>query len=359
MKKWTILLLLFPAITFGQYQSGFLSEHFFGRQPSARAEAMGKGYVSIDGDLASTFYNPAGISSINGLELNGSLASPYYLLTKAKYNLISVGYKIKDYLVIGLSRNHFTWGEKINFTDINGNTISSYTPYNSNYCLTLSSQPIKNLFLGLNTNYFVWQPGVMDKAATSIYFDFGAIKKFQFLQRKTSGQSINIGASITNFNYAKVTLKYLANISKNNLPVITRYGANYQFTLDKHLLIDTLKTLRLLLQGEYQILLNSQYNSALRAGCELQLLEILSFRAGYYKEKVYDYGIPSANYNEISAFTYGLGIQLPLYKLTKIPLTMNFDYTSLPQVSYTKTTTDWGNFTTYNFRINWILKNKN
>lgn len=357
MKKLVIILILFlPTFSFGQYQYGFLQETFFGRQPSARAEAMGKSYSSLDGDLTTVFFNPAGAATIKGLEVNGSLASPYYNLDKAKYNFIGIGYKFKDYLIIGLSRNYFTLGEKIYNTNINGNNLGSYsTPNNSNYCLTVSSQPVKNLFIGLNTNYFIWQP--IDKAATTLYFDFGVIKKLQFLQKETSEHSINIGANIENFNYAKVTLDFNGKKSVNNLPVITRFGANYQFVLNKHLLIDTLKTFELLLQGEYQNVLNSDYHSAIRTGGEIMILEILSVRAGYYEEKVYNFGFPSENNAKIKAFTYGLGLQFPFYKLTKIPLKINFDYTSLPQASYSKTFTSWGNFTSYNLRINWLLKN--
>lgn len=358
MARWTIILFfIYPAISFGQYDYGFLKEHFFGRLPSARAEAMGKSYTSIDGDLATAYFNPAGIATINELEINGSFTSPYYLLKKAKYDFASIGYKIKDYLIVGLNRNHFSFGEKIYYTDIIGNVLGSYDMYETNYCLTLASQPIKNLFLGLNSNYFIWNP--LDKKATTVHLDFGVIKKFQFLQKETSGHSVNIGASIVDFNYGKITLDYNGNKNTDTLPVITRLGANYQFVLDKHLLIDTLQTFNLLIQGEYQNVLNCEYESAIRTGAEIMILEILSVRAGYYKEKNYDYGIPSENKNEINAITYGVGLQIPLYRVTKIPLNINFDYTSLPQPSYTKIYyTTWDNFTTYNLRLNWIFKDK-
>ncbi|MFC2086255.1 hypothetical protein ACFLQ9_00890 [Bacteroidota bacterium] len=348
-----IFFIILPAISVGQYQSGFLQEYFFGRQPSARAEAMGKAYASIDSDMTTLFYNPAGIASIKGLEINGSLASPYYSFDEATYSFISAGYKFNDYLVIGLTRNHFTSGGKITFTDIDGNVIKSYTPYNSNYSLTLASQPIKNLFFGLNTNYFIWQP--LDEVATSIYFDFGIIKKIQLLQEESSDHSINIGASISNLNYAKIKLDFFGNKTENDFPVITRYGANYHFALNKQLFSDSLKTLEFLYQLEYQMLLNSDYHSAIRTGGELKILEILSLRVGYFSEKVEDYDIPTYNNSEISSVTYGFGLQLPVHKFTNIPLNINFDYTNLSQPSYSKTFTNWDNFSVYNLRINWII----
>jgi len=350
-----IIILVIPLLSFGQYEYGFLQDFYFGRQPSARAEALGMGYSSIDGDLATIFYNPAGTATIQGAEINTSFASPYYSLEKAKYNFISAGYNINKYLTIGISRNHFTTGQEINLSDSVGNPIvTGHTPTNSLYSLNISSQPIKNLFIGINTNYFIWKP--IDESANSIYFDFGIIKKFEFGQKKSTNHAINIGASITNLNFAKIKLKFNGNEFKSDLPVITRYGVNYQFYLNKKWISDSLNTFRLLVQGDYKFLLNSDYHNGFHAGLELMLLEILSVRIGYYKENQYDYDLPSANENEISDITYGFGLQIPLDKLTKIPLNFNFDYTSLTQPSYSKTQTSWENFSTYTFRLNWIMK---
>ncbi|MEX0966101.1 MAG: PorV/PorQ family protein [Bacteroidia bacterium] len=355
MKHLTILILLFlPAMASGQYQYGFLRETFFGRQPSARAEAMGRGYSSIDGDLTSIFFNPAGIATIKGLEIDGSFSSPYYTLSSAQYDFVSIGYKVSDHVIVGLSRNHFTYGQEFTFADVNGNTYGPYTPENSNYTLTLSSQPIKNLFIGLNTNYLVWKP--LGKPESAIYFDFGAIKKFYIFEKNGVMHSVNIGASITNFNNAKTSFEIMDDTYTADLPVITRYGTNYQFKLDKHLIIDTLETLNFLFQGEYKMLLNSPYHSGIHTGAEIELLEILSIRMGYYMEKEYNYGFPAVNKDEISEITYGFGLQLPIHKLTKLPLNINFDYTSLPQPSLSKRMPGFDNFKTYNLRLNWTFQ---
>lgn len=353
-----IFILLAPTISVGQYDYYFLKETFFCRQPSARAEAMGRSYVSIDGDMTSSFFNPAGTATIKGLEINGSFASPFYLAKDAKYRFFNAGYKIKDYLIIGLSSNRFKLGDTVFLADPSGNIIGpGKVPTNSTYSLTLSSQPIKNLYLGLNANYFIWSPGVAKETQT-LYFDFGVIKKFEFLKKEASSHSINIGASIVNFNSSQISLDYYGKKINNYLPVITRYGTNYQFTVDEHVLIDTLKTVTILVHGEYQDLLNSDYESGVHAGLEVMFFEILSIRAGYYEEKVYDYGLPLSNNSLIASFTYGLGLQLPLNKLTKIPITINVDYTSLPQPSYAAPANykPMDNFNTFNFRLNWIFK---
>lgn len=354
-----LFIILLPAISFGQYSNTFLTEIFFGRQPSTRAETMGKAYSSIDGDLSSVFYNPAGTATLKGLEVNASFASPYYLLDKADYNFISVGYKFNNYLIIAISRNNFNYGLTTNYTDSIGYPIGQAgSPNINNYCLTLSSQPFKNWLVGINVNYF--KCDVFLQKDNILYLDLGIIKKFEFLKKKNSQQTVNIGASICNFNYAKMTLKNTdgfqpQNEIKENLPVITRVAANYQFILNKHLLIDTLNTIEFIAQAEYQDVLNSDNKTSYHFGGEVKLLEILSLRAGYYHQKVEDFNYPDYNKDNITSFTYGFGLQIPLYKLCKLPFNINFDYTSLPQPTYIKNKSDWDNFTSYNCRINWIL----
>lgn len=347
-----ILTLIYPIIIVGQYQDGLHRSLFFDRQPSARSEAMGRAYSSILGDISSIYYNPAGIADINGLEINGSLvASPYYSLTNAKYSFICAGFKFNDYLVIGLAYNNFNWGEEISFTDYEGNLLKTIKPYNSNVSLSLSSQPLKNLYVGLNTNYYI--VNLFGDVLNTIYLDIGVIKKLDILADKTNIHSLNFGASVTNISYSKISL--IEGGTKEALPVISRIGASYKFIIDKGLLFEKLKTFEFLIQGEYQNVFNSAYHSAIRTGGELTFLELLSLRIGYYSETENDYGYPDHNVGEINSITYGFGFYIPINKLTKYPLVLHLDYTNLPQPNYSKDFTFTDNYSNYNLRINWIL----
>lgn len=356
MKKIFLASVLFiPLLSFGQYRYGFLQDFYFGRQPSARAEAMGKGYSSIDGDLAGIFFNPAGTATLNGAEINTSFASPYYEFENAQYSFLSAGYNFNGNLTVGFSRNHFTAGEEAIATDSDGNPVSSgHTPTRSLYSLNFSSKPIKNLLIGFNANYLSWRPG--GATGSSFYFDAGAIKKFELAKNPTSSHDVSVGASITNLNLGKVQVDYRGVESEIDLPIITRYGLNYQFNLNTNWISDTLNTFRLIVQGDYQLLLNSDYHSGFRAGVELMFLEILALRMGYYEESQSDFGASVVNKDEISDITYGLGLQIPIHKLSQIPLNINFDYVSLSQTSYSKAQTNWGNFSTYTVSVNWLIE---
>jgi hypothetical protein len=340
-------------MSFGQYDYGFLQEFYFGRQANARAEALGMAYSSIDGDIATIGYNPAGTSTLKGAEIMSSIASPLYTLENAEHSYIAAGYNINQYLTIGISRNHFNYGQEITISDAGGQPTGEFTPKTSLYTLNVSSQPIENLMVGINANYLIFDP--VDNPAKSLYFDLGVIKKFELWQNLASTHSINLGASISNLNYAETEIEYNGIKSEEDLPVIARFGLNYQLQLDKNWFSDTLNTFNFLIQADYQSLMNSDYHNGIYSGLELTFLEVLSARIGYYQESQFDFDIPSANKDEISALTYGFGLQLPLDKLTKIPLRINFDYTNLPQPSYTKADWNWDNFLSYTLRVNWML----
>ncbi len=357
MKKNVLLLLaILPFAASGQYYYGFLQETFFQRQPSARAEALGKGYSAMDGDLASVFFNPAGIAGIRGIEVNGSFATPYYSLENAQYHFISAGVKLHDYLVVALSRNSFNYGEPITFTDLNGTELYTYVPRNLNYTLTLASQPIKNLFLGLNTNYLVLNPA--DQEVGVVFLDFGAIKKFEWLQKNGARHSVNLGASLTNLNYSEIDFGENSFIPPAGLPVITRYGLNYQLTSGRQGLVKKLKSFSFLWQGEYKMLLNSDFHAGFHTGAEFRLMEVLALRLGYYSEKLEDYGFPDMNKNRLRAFTYGFGLQLPIGKLTRIPLHVAFDYASMPQEDFTHLMRELENFNVYTLRLIWAFQDQ-
>ncbi len=311
---------------------------------------MGKTYTSIDGDLATIYFNPAGISSIRGVEANSSYTPPGYYLTEGYYTFFAAGVKVNDYLRLAFSQFQFNLGK----TEFLSARVPPFAKHNT---LTIASEPIKNLFIGLNANLLVYETGVIGEEI-SFYLDLGAIKKFEFLQKESTGHSVNIGASVSNFTMSVMTFGNNKFESASELPVTGRFGVSYQFLLDKHLLHENLETLKFLIQGDYQNVFNSDFYTAYRGGGEVLLLEILALRIGYYKEEENDLRLPLENYDEISAITTGFGLQLPLNKLTNLPLNIRFDYTSLPQQPYSNTFSDFDNFTTYSLRLNWLFKEK-
>ncbi len=98
------------------------------------------------------------------------------MLENAQYSFISAGYNFHQYLTIGMSSNHFTAGQEVDVEDFEGNIISTgHIPTNTLYSLNISSQPLPDLYVGLNVNHLIRK--ITDESAGTFYFDFGVIKK--------------------------------------------------------------------------------------------------------------------------------------------------------------------------------------
>lgn len=352
---------------FSQNYNGQFQEFFLGRQPSARAEAMGRGLSAVTGDALSYYYNPAGMASLKGLNVNASFAGPFYLLDEGSYNLLGASYKIEKYGTIGINRDYFTFGDDVIVTDEFGNSTGSYTPHVQNYRLNLSSEVIKDLFVGANLNLL--QPRYSSGELTVgnetsggnkdiFYFDLGVIKSFN-MKSKNLVHGFNIGTSLINVNFAEY-----APVDADQgdpLPVIFRLGASYNLSVDDKKISPKLKSYNVVANLEYEDLLNSKYYSGFHGGIEFTFLEVISLRAGYYTMENQTLSYDSLGFQrtgfDINEFTYGAGLNIPIRQLTnsKTPLEIKFDYVNLKQPATNSNKDDWDNFHVYTFIVNWIF----
>jgi hypothetical protein len=368
---------------FSQTYNGAFYEMFFGRQPGARAEGMGRGMASVTGDATSYFYNPAGTGSLKGLNLNAGFGGPYYSLRNYKldsayYDYFGASYNYKKYGTIGFSYDYFSYGfnYKINRTDEYGNIIGTYTydPEIAIYRLTYSLEVIKDLFVGTNLNLL--HPDLIQQQGTSVgnetsyedkdvfYFDLGAIKSFNINSGKLN-HNINIGSSLINLNSAEYSIGDASQAEK--LPVIFRLGAAYDLSADDRSIVSNLKSYNFLVNAEYEDLFNSAYFGGFHGGIEFTFLEILSLRAGYYSQNAAErFAITDTNgvvtgqvYEEktVNEFTYGFGLNIPVSQMTKgkTPVEIKFDYANLKQPSYVKDEGSPGNYYVYTILLKWIF----
>ena len=381
----TLAIIILPAGFFeasAQTYDGAFYEFFFGRQPGAKAEAMGKGMASVTGDAASYYYNPAGMGALQGLNLGAAFAGPYYStgnykFGNSKYNFYNASYNIKKYGTAGFSIDYFTYGLKQEYviTGENGEKTGTgtYDPDITNYRITLSSEVIKGLFAGVNLNYlhpdlFTDEFSVGNEKSGGnedvFYFDLGVIKAFEIKSKKLN-QRINLGSSLINVNSAEYTVTDASQGDK--LPVIFRIGAAYDLTIEDRNIISKLNSYKFLVNLEYDDLFNSKYFGGFNSGIEFTFLEMLSLRAGYYtqdfaRKYVIIDSVGNAtgiNYSQktLSEFTYGAGINIPVNQLTKgkTPVELKLDYTYLKQPSYTDNQDSPGKYHNFTIIFNWIL----
>jgi hypothetical protein len=341
-KIWMLLIIsiLCSGFLWADYRETY-SELFFGRHPSSRAEAMGRGYVTIDGDMDAFFYNPAGICNINFRNIKFTTASPYYGIDKARYYQFGLGYNFNNNIVIGLNINNMSYGEE--YQVLNG----QLTPYLLNYTLTLATPLSNNLLFGTNINYFIERYSL--NTNKTMFFDVGSIYKHKLSTSFAAENELSFGASITNFSSSKITY----DSSDMYLPVISRFGFSFYTSPKLAELMPDMKTLEILGQVEYQYLFNYDYRDGLHLGLETKFFEMFALRFGYYYENIDDGGYVE-NEDQLSDFTYGFGIDFPVYKFTNIPIHLQIDYTSLKQVSYVANYDDWENFNSFSFKLAWI-----
>ena len=69
MKNIIIFINLVASICYSQYRYGTTSANFLEIGTSSNAVAMGEAYVSLADDAISAYWNPAGLASVNGLEI--------------------------------------------------------------------------------------------------------------------------------------------------------------------------------------------------------------------------------------------------------------------------------------------------
>ena len=327
---------------------------FFARQPSARAEALGKSGVALsEGDITARFYNPARLVNTKGISFGGAYSTPYYSLDKAYYNYFAASCRLGDYGVLGFSRYYFNYNAEITYE---GNPIyENFIPYSSNYTLSYAFECVKNISLGINTNIYQNEL-IPDDKGSAYSLDIGVLKNFQYDNMKNMEnfeQKIILGSSLFNIIHSK--LKYPNEAQQEELPIEFRLGISYKISLNKKFINSNLQIISLLIHTEYQDLFNSEYHTAFKIGSEISFFEILSLRVGYYNESKNDYGHPEINGDNITDNTYGFGIQLPLNKFTQrnLPITIKFDSTILEQPSHSIINRNYDDFELYTINIHW------
>jgi hypothetical protein len=336
-----ISLFFFGSVSVSaQVYRGNLYEFFDNQQPDARSEALGKIQATLYGSPSTSFYNPASSSFSEGLNVQFSNLHPQYYeeLDGLKYNTYGISYNSKKYGAIAFSLRYLNYGDFKCTTADDPDVVFTESDKWYNYTLNYSYMPISDLSVGLNINYF--RRDFFNPIEKGWYFDLGILKRIAF-DNEASTQNIFIGASCSNIGNSEV--KYddneiyfnpdgstsLQKVSmKEPLPSNLRIGASYDY--ETKLRLSGFKIFKAMLSTEYSDLVNSKSYTTIKAGAEFTFLEIIQLRLGYYNEKIYNNWFYE-NKKNLSEFTYGAGINIPIQKIfdTNIPVALQFDYANL------------------------------
>jgi hypothetical protein len=361
----TLGLMMATALS-AQYTSGFQVEYFYGNLPSAKTEAMGMADAAIGGTIASTFFNAAGLGSIDNQEIYLSTSAPFYILKNSNYYYAGYARRVMPWLVTAFSVNNFVFGENDNgwVVDIGYDDYLVTKGLTSNYALSVAGTPVKGLYIGFNFNFYRWKLFTDVSAAKTFNMDGGILYKLEIPEFKKIRSHAQFGVSVNNFTMSKITYEAPDGAqATNELPIIGRFAAAYMFGTDVNLPAAGSGPLDFTFTMEYQANFNSEYYNIFSVGVESVLWQVLAFRMGWFTQSLDDFG-NETNYDRIRDFTYGFGAIVPLNKLTgeKVPLKIHFDYCSLKPPSHSDhsskaSTGRLVNMRTFTLRVAWTLMN--
>ncbi|MBI1307729.1 MAG: hypothetical protein GC181_14090 [Bacteroidetes bacterium] len=349
-------LMLLSALANAQYYEHFQNEYFFGNQNCAKTEAMGYADVAIGGGVYSMYQNPAGISLIKNQEAYISRSRPYYLLTNARYTFAGFAKRINPKMVLAATFHQFNVGATHFVVDINGTDWDIDRPTTNNAAVTFAYQPIKNLHVGINVNYFYWKLFNNIPAGTVFQHDLGAL--YVLPLNKEKKQRLQFAASVTNIT--KVSLTYMdPNRRKavSEFPEVFRAGLSWFSGHQIHLPKTEPISADINVTVQHQDVLNNNYLTQNSLGAECIFASAFCFRMGLRSLTVNDEGI-STNLSKVNDLTIGMGLIIPLNEKTggKIPGKLYIDYAALKQPPHNTSFRRLDNMHVLSLRFQWAEK---
>ena len=196
MKIFVITAMLVLCFCNAQYRFGTTAANFLEIGTSSGAVAMGEAYVSLADDAISSYWNPAGLAGINGLELG---VSSQDWVAGIKHSTIAAAVNMGNFGTISAWFTDFDYGS-IEVTNVsNQNGTGEY--YGANE-LAASVAYGKNLveWFSFGTSFKMITSNIWHSSARALALDLGVIVKTIFFSR--TGQrndGMKIGMSISNY----------------------------------------------------------------------------------------------------------------------------------------------------------------
>ncbi len=169
-------------------KEALLRHHFYQLAREARAIGMGSAFVAIADDPSSLYWNPAGITKIQGASF---LVDHTKWLADLNYNFLAMTYNLGDFGTIGASFTSSDYGDmKVTTVDQPEGTGETFSVSDAAFSLAWAIQLTDNFAIGFNPK-IVYQ-SIWKMSATGIALDMG-------VQYVTPFDGIILAMSISNF----------------------------------------------------------------------------------------------------------------------------------------------------------------
>ncbi len=331
----------------------------------ARAEAMGRANMALPGDLRSLSTNPAGLAELKGIEAYYRSASPYYLFETSTFTHSALGCRLSDRLAFAFRYDEdLATSDVLTFSDPIGGPVEEVRPPGV-FGAAVAYRVAKGFSGGISLANL--HPN--DEELATPHLDISLMKIWESPRTRHVRRTIRASGGLENITSARVDREETARgftfafTEHYALPVIARVGVSARWAFHEGWLHDSLPSLALTVQAQFDDDLTSTYHTAFRSGMELEALGVLALRLGWYSMNVDDQGWPGSQKSTLAEMTYGFGVMLPLATMfgSKCPISASFDYCSMPQPAFRNdelnpfTDEAWERFESWGLRVAWGL----
>jgi long-subunit fatty acid transport protein len=281
----------------------------------SRSLGMGSAFVAVANDPSAMYWNPAGITKINGA---GFMVDHTQWLADIKYNFVALTYNLGDFGALGMSFTSSDIGEMdvTTIADPEGNG-EVFGATDAAFSIAWAVQLTDNFAIGFNPKY-IYQ-SIWKMTASAIAIDMG-------VQYITPFDGMVLAMSISNFgtrmkmegNNTIIVYDPDPESSGNNgsipaylqtdewdLPLNFRVGLAYDpIRIDKHQLLISMDALHV----------SDNYES-INVGCEYVFNDLFALRGGYKSLFLTD---------SEESFTLGAGIKQ--YVMGNISIGFDYGY---------------------------------
>jgi hypothetical protein len=292
-RKIASLLFSFLFFTCAAYASDNSTYEFLRSDVSARSAAMAGSFVSIQNDINTMFYNPAGLATIEQPQASFGFTKN---LLDVNAGYAAYGQQYNDVGIFGVGINYVNYGS-FDRTDDLQNVLGTFSAGEFAMLFGYGYTPEENLNIGVNAKFIY--SSIADVHSTAVALDAGAIYSIPGLNPVTLGISIsNLGTQLSSYYD-----------TRESLPLDITIGGTIK---PQHL--------PLLLSVNFHKL-NEQQDSfiqrfkAFSVGGEFMLSKPLRFRFGFQNERRSDLKLGTTN--GLAGFSLGGGLVLE---------TLRFDY---------------------------------
>ena len=221
MKNIIIFINLIASICYSQYRYGTTSANFLEIGTSSNAVAMGEAYVSLADDAISAYWNPAGLASVNGLEIG---ISSQNWVAGIKHFSTAVALNMGNYGTISTWFTNFDYGS-IEVTNVqNQNGTGEYYTTNELAAAIAYAKSLVNWF-SFGVSIKMINSNIWHSSARATAVDIGVIVKTNYFSRtKNRNDGMRIGMSISNFG---TKIKYDGIDLINPIDILENENGNY------------------------------------------------------------------------------------------------------------------------------------